>query len=144
MFKKKRTTPLERISDREVYSLAGFTLLELLIVIVIVGVLATLGLSNLKPFKEKTLEKEVKASLSLISSAEKIYRMESGHYYPPSGIAFTSTINSELKLALTGTNWNYRIDNYTGTGFTGRGTRTNDSTKQWCVTESTGTPYACN
>ena len=143
MSKKKRSPPLEKISIRGFYSLTGFTLIELLIVVVIVGVLATLGLSNLKPFKEKTLEKEVKASLSLIRSAEKIYRMEAGHWYPPSGSVLTTTINTELKLALVPTNWAYQIVNNAGTGFTGSGRRANDAGNVWCISESTETPYFC-
>ncbi len=144
MFKKKLFPPLEKVSVRGFFSLTGFTLLELLIVIVIVGVLASLGLANLKPFKEKTLLKEVQSSLSLIYSAEKIYRMETGSYYPPSGTAQTAAINTDLKLALVPTNWTYALTTCsTGTGFGGQGKRSNDASNNWCVSGSTSTPYAC-
>lgn len=90
----------------------GFTLLELIVVVVIVGILVTLGLVNYGGIKERTLDKEATVNLKLIQAAEKIYRMENTFYYPYSGTVDTSAINTNLKLSLTtaaNRNWDYSI-----------------------------------
>ena len=80
----------------------SFTLTELIIVIVIVGILVALGLPSYNRIKEKSLDREAKASLALIRAAEKIYKMEQGWYYPrPVNTQTTaSVINTFLKLNL--------------------------------------------
>jgi prepilin-type N-terminal cleavage/methylation domain-containing protein len=137
---KKIFPPLERKKINKFLSLAGFTLLELIIVVIIVGVLATLGMVNLSSFKEKTLEKEVKSGLSLIRAAEKIYHMETNSYYPSSGTVATSSINNVLKLALSTNNWSYSVS----AGFTACGQRVLDSSNCWCITNSTESAYSCD
>lgn len=123
----------------------GVTLIEMLIVIIIVGVLAALALPNFGPFKEKTLEREVKASLSLIRAAEKIYRMENSYYCPDSGTGtiFTSDINTNLKLSLpTGTpNWDYKIVSTGPDNFSARARRVTDASNVWCIDEDSEDPY---
>jgi len=136
---KKNLTPLENSYSKGSYSLAGFTLLELIVVIIIVGILSSLGMANLSTFKKKTLEKEVKANLILIRGAEKIYRMETGDYYPSSGSVTTSDINTNLKLALSTTNWSYGVV----AGFTACGKSAADATNCWCITNLTEDPATC-
>lgn len=94
----------------------GFTLTELIVVIIIIGILVTLGLTQYIPARESALGREAKANLKLIAAAEKIYRMETGGYYPLDGILKTdiSVINTDLKLSLTAANWGYSIDGGTG------------------------------
>jgi prepilin-type N-terminal cleavage/methylation domain-containing protein len=83
----------------------AYTLTEILVVLVIIGILAVLAWPNyMAAVKEKTLNREAKASLALIRAAEKIYKMEQGFYYPypPAGITPTiAQINSDLKLSLS-------------------------------------------
>ena len=136
---KKNLTPLENSYSKNGYSLTGFTLLELITVIIIIGILASLGMGNLNSFKTKTLEKEAKANLILIRGAEKIYRMETGAYYPSSGVVTTSSINTTLKLALSTNNWTYGI----ASGFTACGKSVLDSANCWCINSATEVPYAC-
>ena len=88
----------------------GYTLTEMLVVIIIVGILAALALVNYTKSKEQTIDKEAKANLKLVQAAQKIYRMENTFYYPNTGSAATGAINTDLRLSLpTGTNpnWNY-------------------------------------
>ncbi len=85
----------------------GFTLLELIIVTIIIGILVTLGVGHYGSVKEKTLEKEAQANLELIIAAEKIYKMEKGSYYNGTN---TADLNSNLTLLLpagSSANWNY-------------------------------------
>lgn len=88
----------------------GFTLLELMIIVVILGVLATLGLVNYTGIREHALGKEARANLKLIAAAERIYRMEYGFYYGRQ--ADEAEINTLLKLSLptaAGRTWDYNI-----------------------------------
>jgi len=94
----------------------SFTLLEILVVIIIIGVLATLGISQYIPSREQAMSREAQANLKLITAAEKIYRMENGTFYPASGLQNNvNTININLKLSLAATNWAYEITGGTGT-----------------------------
>jgi len=98
----------------------GFTLVELLIVITIIGILAALALPQFDKTKEHALGQEAQSSLRLIAASEKIYRMEndSVSYYPGAGSVGLSAINSNLKLYLTGTNWDYSISSGSASTFT--------------------------
>jgi prepilin-type N-terminal cleavage/methylation domain-containing protein len=93
----------------------GFTLIELLVVVIIIGILAALALPGFGVSKERVLDKEAKANLALIQAAEKIYRMESGFYYPYSGsTSVIDDINQDLKVNLpvdsSSTSWTYTVD----------------------------------
>ncbi len=88
---------------------SAFTLLEMVIVIIIIGVLATLGFSQFGPVKESALDSEAKANLKLVMAGERIYRMETGNYYV-SVAPHDNNINTTLKLYLptaANRNWNY-------------------------------------
>ena len=109
----------------------AFTLIELIVVLIIIGILATLAFPQLSKTKEHALGKEAIANLKLITAAEKIYRMEASAYYPiPAGSESNITnINNYLKLSATEANWDYSI---TSTGappstFTATGDRTTGS-----------------
>jgi prepilin-type N-terminal cleavage/methylation domain-containing protein len=103
----------------------AYTLIEILVVLIIIAVLAALAWPNYLSIKEKTLNSEAKATLSLIRAAEKIYRMEQGFYYPY--LADTSTIsdiNSYLKISLPEASAKWAINVASPTISTGTGTAT--------------------
>lgn len=91
----------------------GYTLTEVLIVLIIIAILAALGLVNYQSAKEKAIDREAIANLKLIQAAEKIYRIEIGSYYPGSGSTSTiGDINQYLKLYLptaASPNWTYAV-----------------------------------
>ncbi|MBU1007342.1 MAG: type II secretion system GspH family protein [Candidatus Omnitrophica bacterium] len=60
----------------------GFTLTELLIVVVIVGLLATLALPMLVKTLEKAKVGEATSNLNLIRTGQKIYFLEYGQFSP--------------------------------------------------------------
>jgi prepilin-type N-terminal cleavage/methylation domain-containing protein len=58
----------------------GFTLVELIIVIVIVGILSIVSVPVYKNYVKKAMSTEAKALLGSIITAERIYLAEHGHY----------------------------------------------------------------
>ncbi len=92
----------------------GFTLLELMVVVMIVGVLATVSVINYSASKGKVAEREAISNLKLLQSAEKGYKLEmTPYYYPNSGsVSDILAINGNLSVALSNNanrNWNYTV-----------------------------------
>ena len=103
---------------RKIIMRKGFSLVEIIIVVIIIGILVTFAMPQFVKTKERTLDREAQANLKLIQSAERIYRMEKGVFYPPSAsTGVIANINSYLRLSLpaSGTNWGYAVDS-TGSG----------------------------
>ncbi len=96
----------------------SFTLVELIIVVVIIGILVAFASPQFAVTKERALDKEAKAIISLIQAAEKIYKMEEGPYYPwPTGsTANITNINNFLRLSLPAPatpQWTYTVNSNT-------------------------------
>lgn len=58
----------------------GFTLLELIVVIIIIGVLATLGFTQYTTVTEKGRTAEAKSVIGLIRKAQLAYKYENGTF----------------------------------------------------------------
>jgi general secretion pathway protein G len=61
----------------------GFTLVELMVVIVIIGLLATVVIVNVLPSQDRAMTEKAKADVALIEQAVEMYRLDNFNY-PPS------------------------------------------------------------
>ena len=84
----------------------GFTLMEVMIVIVVLGVLAGLAVPTYQNAIEHTAVREAETNLKTIYTAEKIYNVNHGTYWGPgSGVTLgdgsANDINQQLNIELT-------------------------------------------
>lgn len=59
---------------------AGFTLVELMVVIVIIGLLATVVVVNVLPSQDRAMVEKAKADISLLEQALEMYRLDNLAY----------------------------------------------------------------
>jgi prepilin-type N-terminal cleavage/methylation domain-containing protein len=112
----------------------GMALIEIIIVVIIISIIATMGLINYSGVREDSLDKEARANLKLIQTAEKLYHIEfNPYYYPTTGATNNiALINDNLKLSLPSATpkWTYQLDN----GGNAVATRVGSGGRQWTLT----------
>ncbi|MEK6563961.1 MAG: type II secretion system protein [Candidatus Omnitrophota bacterium] len=89
----------------------GFTIIELMVALIIIGVLVSLAIPGFSRTKERAFDKEARIGLDLIVAGEKMYRARIGVYYPSSGTVGESDIEDNLQLDLSSDAWEYSITN---------------------------------
>jgi type IV pilus assembly protein PilE len=101
---------------------SGFTLLELMVVVIIVGIIAAFAIPNYNKSIQKAHERDMLAQLTSINAANLLYRSYDGKYWNTSGANKNmAEINSALSIniiANSGTTYNYNSVNgssYTAT-----------------------------
>ena len=84
----------------------SFTLIEIIIVLVIIGLLATLGLLVYTHFVDKARNTEVVIAAGNIREAEIAHKIDKGEYV---GAANVNEINDLLSLSINPKNYDYRV-----------------------------------
>ena len=109
----------------------GFTLIELIVTIIIIGILATLALPVFTKGFAATRAKEAVVALRQIRTAQRLYRTKEDFYYPfgpPYPVTvYTDAINQDLfgmPHLLVERNWTYEVVATTAGDFTAEAKRT--------------------
>lgn len=71
-----------RVKSKKYNNYRGFTLVELMIAVIIIGILAAIGLVSYGRVTVKAKAGKAKHAISLIAEAEKMYQMSYGVYRP--------------------------------------------------------------
>jgi type IV pilus assembly protein PilE len=84
----------------------GFTFIEAMVVIVIIGLLAALYIPSMQDPIEKSRSKNAEFNLQAIFSAEKRYLLSERKYFTSSDL---DSINVNLSIKIEDSNFNYSI-----------------------------------
>lgn len=90
----------------------GFSFVELMVVVVIVGIAATLAAPSYSRYTEKSRGRTAAANLAMIYSMEKRYKLDNGVYYDCGGstTCTTTIINNALGLYIRDPYFSYSIE----------------------------------
>ncbi|MBN1793860.1 MAG: prepilin-type N-terminal cleavage/methylation domain-containing protein [Candidatus Omnitrophica bacterium] len=98
----------------------GFTLIEVLIVVIILGILASIAVPQYANSIEKAKTGEAKTNLGSILTGEKLYYLEWESYVNATDM---SAINAILDVDISGRYFAYEVCGATDLGFTAIATR---------------------
>jgi prepilin-type N-terminal cleavage/methylation domain-containing protein len=89
----------------------GFTLVEVLIVVIIIGILAAIGIPQFATSIEKAKGGEARAGLGHIQTAEKVYFAEYEAYCPITGNSAVDSVDmsATLDIVLTQKYWTFDV-----------------------------------
>lgn len=98
----------------------GFTLLELLIVVIVIAVLASFAVPQYLTAVERAKRAKAQNALGLIAQAEKMYRAEQDTYVNFANGRANATLGSyvELNEIDTDISWNYTVTGSSASAFT--------------------------
>ncbi len=114
------------MTDR--YPEEGFTLIELMIVVAIIGILAAIGVARFESYRTKSLNTVAQSDLRNAMASEEAYYAENSGYFSlslsgTSGGVRNSTLNVSVSENVT-LNLTSSITDYVGTSRHAAGTKT--------------------
>ncbi len=122
---------------------AGFTLIEIMVAIIMVGIFASLAMVSYVQTSEKARDQEAQVMLKLIRNGEQRYIIANNASYPTVGSTVTDidAINAALQLNIEPEiKWDYTVEGLAGNDFRARATRLNPPpgfSRFWEVTRNT-------
>ncbi len=93
----------------------GFTLMEVMVVVIIVGIIAGFGIPGYSKMVERTHIRDAMSQLRMIHSAQKMYFVKYNAYFPPSGAGNSdlSGLNEALDLNISSGKFTYTCNDTT-------------------------------
>lgn len=122
----------KKVFNRE----AAFTMIELIIVVVIIGIIASFAVPSYYNARIKVEDRNAQSMLMLIQQAERVYKLEIVGSYVPCGS--TADCNSRLNLDIQGGTWTYTVPSAAGTTFCAQAT--GGGTGDWYLDQSMDEP----
>ncbi len=107
----------------------GFTLIELIIVVIIIAILSGVAFANYQKAIQQARYEEAKAALRMIQVAQKIHQQKFGNIYQLPGTGTVEDINRNLNLNLKEGYWVYDAQMSPNIGMA----YTLDGTKLWHI-----------
>ena len=94
----------------------GFSLLELLVAVAIIGIIGAIGIPTYQGYIEDSRDREAQSALRTIASAQETYRLVTGQYYGTqnnsSNCSASSGTTNALNAYLFNNNKNLNFDNF--------------------------------
>ncbi len=84
---------IKRIGERRTNNDSGFTLIELIVVMVILGLLASIVIPKFTGRTEEARRKTARTQISQLQTACELYRVDNGRY--PNSLEELTAVNSE-------------------------------------------------
>lgn len=99
--------------QKKIFNNKGFSMIELMVVVAIIGVLAAIGIPQYSKFQAKARQSEAKLALAALFTAEESFRQEWN--------SFSVTL-SNIGFSVQGSRLRYKTGFLSGTGCTGYST----------------------
>ena len=96
------------------FSRSGFTLIEIMLVIVIIGIVAGFTIPNYSKSVARAYMRDAKNNLIIIREANQVYRAQEGTYWPTTAGNLLSAINTNLRLNILANGSNYTCSGVAG------------------------------
>jgi type IV pilus assembly protein PilA len=97
----------------------GFTLIELMIVIAIIGILAAIAIPQFSAYRQRSYNSSAQSDIRNIATAQEAYYVDNSRYTSGSG-GLTPTYgympSGGVSIGLTGSLTSYNITGYHGSG----------------------------